>query len=319
MEPELALSCKDGTVRRGLQCLQSCRRPARRRPARRRLHRLPLAQWKFHRCSGIGEPGFEEDRVPALSGEGRERPRAGQCRGRRRKRTKSAAPAASAGAQGRARSPGRCGLPAFRPPRWTAQSALLRLRSSARCMRSKAGDDARRRNAADPAERAQIPRLRGLLFEERRTPAPGPARSPRWMRRTRWTRSTRRWCTGPTRSSSPSPIRWGAASSLYFKMAERLNCVQNADHHPQPGADPQQGRGLHHRRRAGQHPGGRGPDARLLRRARLHLSAVSLHRPFARLVGRGHGEQRRDRAQFEGAAEGAAHARPSAASTLRSV
>jgi multimeric flavodoxin WrbA len=25
-----------------------------------------------------------------------------------------------------------------------------------------------------------------------------------------------------------SPIRWGAASSLYFKMAERLNCVQNA-------------------------------------------------------------------------------------------
>jgi multimeric flavodoxin WrbA len=25
-----------------------------------------------------------------------------------------------------------------------------------------------------------------------------------------------------------SPIRWGAAASLYFKMAERLNCVQNA-------------------------------------------------------------------------------------------
>ena len=25
-----------------------------------------------------------------------------------------------------------------------------------------------------------------------------------------------------------SPIRWGAASSLYFKMAEWLNCVQNA-------------------------------------------------------------------------------------------
>jgi multimeric flavodoxin WrbA len=24
-----------------------------------------------------------------------------------------------------------------------------------------------------------------------------------------------------------TPIRWGAASSLYFKMAERLNCVQN--------------------------------------------------------------------------------------------
>jgi multimeric flavodoxin WrbA len=24
-----------------------------------------------------------------------------------------------------------------------------------------------------------------------------------------------------------SPIRWGQASSLYFKMAERLNCIQN--------------------------------------------------------------------------------------------
>jgi len=24
-----------------------------------------------------------------------------------------------------------------------------------------------------------------------------------------------------------TPIRWGSASSLYFKMAERLNCIQN--------------------------------------------------------------------------------------------
>jgi hypothetical protein len=24
-----------------------------------------------------------------------------------------------------------------------------------------------------------------------------------------------------------TPIRWGAASSLFYKMAERLNCVQN--------------------------------------------------------------------------------------------
>ena len=25
----------------------------------------PWHQWKFHRCSGLGEPGFEEDRVPS--------------------------------------------------------------------------------------------------------------------------------------------------------------------------------------------------------------------------------------------------------------
>jgi multimeric flavodoxin WrbA len=24
-----------------------------------------------------------------------------------------------------------------------------------------------------------------------------------------------------------TPIRWGAASSLYFKMIERMNCIQN--------------------------------------------------------------------------------------------
>src|SRR5271165_5140259 len=25
----------------------------------------PWHNWKFHRCSGLGEPGFEEDRIPA--------------------------------------------------------------------------------------------------------------------------------------------------------------------------------------------------------------------------------------------------------------
>ncbi len=26
-----------------------------------------------------------------------------------------------------------------------------------------------------------------------------------------------------------TPIRWGAASSLYFKMVERMNCIQNQE------------------------------------------------------------------------------------------
>ena len=42
-EPAIALSFADGTVRRRVQHLQSCRRAARRRRARRRLHRLPVA------------------------------------------------------------------------------------------------------------------------------------------------------------------------------------------------------------------------------------------------------------------------------------
>ena len=40
----------------------------------------PWHHWKFHRCTGEGEPGFEEDACPGLCGEGRERPRAGRPR-----------------------------------------------------------------------------------------------------------------------------------------------------------------------------------------------------------------------------------------------
>ena len=106
-----------------------------------------------------------------------------------------------------------------------------------------------------------------------------------------------------------TPIRWGAASSLYFKMAERLNCVQNevtirnqvlirnkvAGFIIVGGQDNIQAVA--------------GADARLLRRARFPLSAVPVHRPFARLVARGHGEQRADRAESQYLAEGAAGAR----------
>jgi nitrite reductase/ring-hydroxylating ferredoxin subunit len=41
----------------------------------------PWHNWKFHRCSGLGEPGFERDRVPACPVNDRERPRSRQpCR-----------------------------------------------------------------------------------------------------------------------------------------------------------------------------------------------------------------------------------------------
>ena len=35
----------------------------------------PWHNWKFHRCSGVGEPGFEEDRVPPI----RSRSRTAAC------------------------------------------------------------------------------------------------------------------------------------------------------------------------------------------------------------------------------------------------
>ena len=89
-----------------------------------------------------------------------------------------------------------------------------------------------------------------------------------------------------------TPIRWGGASSLYYKMVERMNCIQNqetiANKHLlrnkvagfiiTGGQDNVQARGR--------------PDARLLRRARLPVPAVSVRRALARLERGGHGEQR---------------------------
>src|SRR5437868_3332954 len=112
----------------------------------------PWHNWKFHRCTGLGEPGFEEDAVPAypVKGEG------------------------------------------------------------GRVLGDLAAGTKRTRKPHDPD-----PLGRGVLalFQDGRT----------------------------------AQLR-----------AERGDNSQS-------GSDPQQGRGLHHRRRPGQHPGRRGPNARLLR------------------------------------------------------
>ena len=39
-----------------------------------------------------------------------------------------------------------------------------------------------------------------------------------------------------------TPIRWGGASSLYYKMIERMNCIQNQETHRQPPPAAEQGR-----------------------------------------------------------------------------
>ena len=250
----------------------------------------PWHGWKFHRCTGVGEPGFEADRVPAFPVRSR-RGRVlvnidGAATARKRRRTLRIRSHARSSAPR-----GRCGWPGSRPPRWTWRNPRFSGSDHLLGQALQAAGDARRADAADPAQRSQVPHLRGLLLEEPRAPAPGPARSRRWMRPTRWTASTRRWCTGPTRSSWRRRSAGALRRSLYFKMAERLNCVQNQITIRNRVLIRNKVAGVHHRRRPGQHPGGGRPDARLLRRARLHLSAVPLHRPFARLVGRGYGEQ----------------------------
>ena len=114
-----------------------------------------------------------------------------------------------------------------------------------------------------------------------------------------------------------TPIRWGVGESLYYKMVERMNCVQNqvtirnkvllrnkvAAFIITGGQDNVQAV-------AGQIDG-------LLRRDRLPLPAVPLHRPLARLGRRGHGAQRRLRAAERVAPPGGARSSPAARSTRR--
>ena len=78
------------------------------------------------------------------------------------------------------------------------------------------------------APRAELPPLRGLLFEIRPglhlalfDHADGPDRSARSVYE-----AIVHWADVILIST---PIRWGNASSLYYKMVERMNCIQNQE------------------------------------------------------------------------------------------
>ncbi len=96
-----------------------------------------------------------------------------------------------------------------------------------------------------------------------------------------------------------TPIRWGGASSLYYKMIERMNCIQNqetiANRHL-----------LRNKVVSLIITGGQdnvqavaGQVLDVLRGARLPVPAVPVHRALARLERGGHGEQRAVRARLE--------------------
>ena len=88
-----------------------------------------------------------------------------------------------------------------------------------------------------------------------------------------------------------TPIRWGAASSLYYKMAERMNCVQNQITIGDKALIQNKVASVHHNWRTGQRPGRGRTHAGILFRAWLCISALPIHRPYQGMVRRRHGEQ----------------------------
>ena len=186
----------------------------------------PWHYWKFHWQSGSGEPGFEDDRVPShavriengrvlVSREAatprNRKPHAPHPLARAVKREDG--PIRVLGISTTAMTPGE--------PRYSTSEDLL---------------DHALASAAKEGCLAQLIRLRDLAFR----PCEG------------YYSKSARACTWPCSITQmdandqmdrvyegivhwadvviiATPIRWGAASSLYFKMAERMNCIQNQE------------------------------------------------------------------------------------------
>jgi nitrite reductase/ring-hydroxylating ferredoxin subunit/multimeric flavodoxin WrbA len=185
----------------------------------------PWHHWKFHRVSGVGEPGFEEDRVPSFPVKVEHGRVLVNLRAATRRMKKPHPPHPLA--RPVVRAPGPLRLAGISTtvmdaahPRFSGSDHLL--------------DHAIAAAAALGAETRLI-RLNDLVFracEGYYSKAAGACTwpcsitqmdaddglSPVYEALVHWADAV----------IIATPIRWGAASSLYFKMAERLNCVQNA-------------------------------------------------------------------------------------------
>ena len=186
----------------------------------------PWHNWKFHRCTGKGEPGFEEDAVPAYAVKVENGRVLVDMASATRRTRKPHAPHPLSRKIERAPGPLRlAGISTTRDGR--SQPALLRLRPSAR--------PRARRPPHEHGAETRLIRLSALKFRACEGYYSKSARACTWpCSITQMDDSDQmdqvyealvHWADAIIVAS---PIRWGAASSLYFKMAERLNCVQNA-------------------------------------------------------------------------------------------
>jgi nitrite reductase/ring-hydroxylating ferredoxin subunit/multimeric flavodoxin WrbA len=185
----------------------------------------PWHQWKFHRATGKGEPGFEEDAVPAYPVKVENGRVLVDVANASRRTKKPHDPHPLAREVKRAPGPLRvAGISttamAMSNPRFSGSDHLL--------------EQALKAAAAEGAETRLIC-LNALKFRACEGYYSKAARACTWPcsitqmdpadEMEQVYEAIVHWADAIIIAS---PIRWGAASSLYFKMAERLNCVQNA-------------------------------------------------------------------------------------------
>jgi nitrite reductase/ring-hydroxylating ferredoxin subunit/multimeric flavodoxin WrbA len=185
----------------------------------------PWHNWKFHRCTGVGEPGFEEDRVPAFP----IKVEAGRVlvdlKGASKRQRKPHAPHPLARKVERA--PGALRLAGISTsamdtanPRFSGSDHLLERAIKA---------------AGALGAETRLIKLNDLKFRACEGYYSKAAHACTWPcsitqmdandQMDQVYEALVHWADAVIISS---PIRWGTASSHYFKMAERLNCVQNA-------------------------------------------------------------------------------------------
>lgn len=184
----------------------------------------PWHQWKFHRVTGLGEPGFEEDRVPSYpikvdAGRVLVNVKAGTARHRAphephplaRPIVRMDGPIRVAGISTTAMDQ--------KAPRYSGSDDLL-----VAALAAASGDGCE----------TQLIKLNDLKFRACEGYYSKSARACTWPcsitqmhpkdELTPVYEALVHWADVIIVST---PIRWGQASSLYFKMAERLNCIQN--------------------------------------------------------------------------------------------
>jgi len=187
----------------------------------------PWHYWKFHCQTGVGEPGFEADRVPAhdVKVEGgrvfiRNAPRSPRAK-------KPHAPHPLARPVQREPGPIRVlGISTTAMtadhPRYSTSDALL----EHALMAAATGGNCETR----------LVRLRELQFRECERFYSKAARACTWPcsitqmdaddQMDQVYEGVVHWADAVVVAT---PIRWGGASSLYYKMAERMNCIQNQE------------------------------------------------------------------------------------------
>jgi multimeric flavodoxin WrbA/nitrite reductase/ring-hydroxylating ferredoxin subunit len=225
MNQELAVSFKDGKLGAVSNACNHVGGPLGDGRLDGELVVCPWHHWKFDRCTGVGEVGFEQDRIPAYPvraekgrilvnmAAGSKRTRGSHERHPlARKVERAAGPLRFAGIATSAMDAAN--------PRFSGSDHLL---------------DHALREAANLGAETRLIRLNDLKFRACEGYYSKSAQACTWPcsitqmdaqdQMDQVYEALVHWADAVIVAS---PIRWGTASSLYFKMAERLNCVQNA-------------------------------------------------------------------------------------------